>query len=318
MILAGDVGATKILLEAGELRSDRWEPLLDRRYSTAEAENFATVLEGFLAECERAGVRRLKSAAIGVAGVPQANKVKMTHHAWSVDGDAIARRFAIPRVKVVNDLAATANGLDLLRPSEIVTIQPGKASPGDPRVVIGVGTGLGIAYLIPEPGGGYRELASEGGHAGFAPATPAQLDVWRAIFTQCGRVSAEDIVSGRGLPRIHAALCGRHVMSEEMSAEDVAIAAEKGDACSVQALDLFSECLGNVAGDHALALLARGGVFLAGGVIAKLLPKINKARFREAFCAKSPHSAMMMKIPVKAAASERAAILGAAKIAAAR
>ena len=248
MILAGDVGATKILLEIGEIRSDRWEPLLDRRYSTGEAENFAIVLKTFLDECAKAGVG-------------------------------------------VKKLAAAA---------------------------IGVGTGLGIAYLIPTGDGGYRALPGEGGHAGFAPATPAQLQLWRAIFSQRGRVSAEDIISGPGLPRIHAALRGAPVLAEDMSAEQIATAAETGDSCSVQTLDLFSECLGNVAGDHALALLARGGVYLAGGVIVKLLPKLNKDRFREAFCAKSPHSALMMKIPVKAAASDRLAILGAAKIAATR
>ena len=320
MILAGDVGATKILLEIGELRGDRWEPLLDRRYSTGDAENFATVLKTFLDECAQDGVevKKLAAAAIGVAGVPQANKVKMTHHAWSVDGDAIARRFSIPKVTVVNDLAATASGIDLLLPSEIVTIQPGEASTTDPRLVIGVGTGLGIAYLIPTGEGGYRALPGEGGHAGFAPATPPQLQLWRAIFSQRGRVSAEDVVSGPGLPRIHATLRGAPVLAEDMTAEQIAASAEGGDACSIQALDLFSECLGNVAGDHALSLLARGGVYLAGGVVVKLLPRLNKERFREAFCAKSPHSALMMKIPVKAAASDRLAILGAAKIAAMR
>ena len=320
MILAGDVGATKILLEVGELRSDRWEPALERRYSTAEAENFSDVLRSFLDDCARAKIatKKIRAAAIGVAGVPQANKVKMTHHAWSVDGDAIARRFSIPKVTVENDLAATAHGIDLLGASQMVTIQPGKASAGDPRVVIGVGTGLGIAYLIPD-GGGFRAIPGEGGHAGFAPATAAQLDLWQAIHAQCGRVSAEDIVSGRGLPSIHATLCGKPVLSQrDITAEQVAAAADGGDACAIQTLELFSECLGNVAGDHALALLARGGVYLAGGVVVKLLPKLNKERFREAFCAKSPHSALMMKIPVKAVASDRVAILGAVKIAAAR
>ena len=316
MILAGDVGATKILLEVGEIRRDRWEPVLDRRYSTPEAENFSRVLEQFLDECSSAGVKGVEAAAIGVAGVPQANKVNMTHHAWSVDGDAIARRFSIPRVTVVNDLAATANGIDLLPAEEIVTIQPGEPSRDDPRLVIGVGTGLGIAYLIPDGKGGYRELPGEGGHAGFAPATPAQLELWHAIFRTRGRVSAEDVVSGRGLPRIHA--CLRGVPGEVAEAEQVTGAAQAGDSCAIAALDLFSECLGNIAGDHALSLLARGGVYLCGGVIAKVLPTLNKDRFREAFCAKSPHSALLMKIPVMAAASERAAILGAAKIAATR
>ena len=319
MILAGDVGATKILLEVGDLRSDRWEPVLERRYSTAAAENFADVLRAFLDECAecRIPAKKLRAAAIGVAGVAQANKVKMTHHAWSVDGDAIARRFSIPKVTVVNDLAAAANGIDLLSPAQMVTIQPGKASATDPRVVIGVGTGLGIAYLVPDGDGGWRAISGEGGHAGFAPATAAQLDLWQAIHAQCGRVSAEDIVSGRGLPSIHATLCGKPVLSQkDMTAEQVAAAADGGDACAIRTLDLFSECLGNVAGDHALSVLARGGVYLAGGVVVKLLQKLHKERFREAFCAKSPHSALMMKIPVKAVASDRVAILGAVRIAA--
>ena len=114
MILAGDVGATKILLEVGAERSGRWEGAHARRFQTADAANFSAVLAEFLREWGeiRRGSQRITAAAFGVAGPAQGNRVKMTHRPWTVDGDAIARRFPIPKVRVVNDLAAVARGID--------------------------------------------------------------------------------------------------------------------------------------------------------------------------------------------------------------
>ena len=294
MILAGDVGATKILLEVGESRSGKWQPALARRFATADAENFDAVLTAFLGEWNgvRAKAQRITAAGFGVAGPVQGNKVKMTHRPLVVDGAAIESRFLIPKVRVVNDLAAGARGLDLLGPRDFATVQAGKAAPGEARVVMGVGTGLGIAYLVPDSNGAYVVVPGEGGHAGFAPSTPRQLDLWRQIFAAQGRVCAEDIVSGTGLHRLQALLNGDQA----------------------QAIDLLMECMGNVAGDHALAVMARGGVFLTGGVIAGHYGKIADSRFSEAFCAKGALCATLMKIPVRAVTSERVVLLGAATL----
>ena len=306
MILAGDVGATKILLEVGDFRSDRWESKLGRRYATTEIDSFPSLLTSFLGEWNqvRGKDERITGAGFGVAGPALGNKVKMTHRPITVDGDAIGERFLIPKVRVANDLAAAARGIDTLSSRDLVTIQDGKAVPGDPRVVLGIGTGLGIAYLVPEDSGGYREIAGEGGHAGFAPASVQQAQLWQAIFARHGRVAAEDVASGMGLANILSFI-------EEAPTQPVDADRFAGNPA---ALDLFTECLGNIAGDHALAVMARGGVYLMGGVITRVHARLHAQRFSEAFCAKGAHSATLMKIPVKAITNERIALLGAAKL----
>lgn len=321
MILAGDVGGTKILLEVGDSRTGRWQSAFSRRFATEGAANFSAVLASFLEEWERnkpTGVR-IRAAALGVAGPATGNRVKMTNRPWVVDGEAIQSRFGLPKVRVVNDLVAAAHGLEWVPPRHCVTIQPGRAAPGEPRVVMGVGTGLGIAYLIPVDGK-MREVGGEGGHAGFAPATPEQAQLWHSIFRAYGRVSAEMILSGPGLANCYTFLRGQDVHAsnagEKPLPERISQAAlEEGDALAGAALDLFTECLGTVAGDHALSAMARGGVYLTGGIIAKLVSRLQTARFREAFCAKSPFDSILMRIPVRAVTSERVGILGAARLA---
>jgi glucokinase len=204
VILAGDVGATKVLLEAGDFNGERWQPVHARRYLIADFDNFADVLDAFMAELGRKG--RFKAAALGVAGLAQGNKVKMTHRPWTVDGAIIARRFGIPRVGVVNDLAAAAQGIDGLAAKDLITVQPGKVDRQAPRLVMGVGTGLGVAFLLPStwcqaPGqskrtgrstgpAGYlaRVAPGEGGHTGFSPASAKQAALWQALHKAHGPV----------------------------------------------------------------------------------------------------------------------------------
>jgi glucokinase len=296
LILAGDVGATKILLEVGEFRDDRWFSLLERRYGTAESASFPMVVERFLDEwrAARPPRSRITAAAFGVAGPAIANRVKMTHRPLVVDGNALSDRLSIAEVRVVNDLEAAARGIEGLGPRELVTLQPGKMAFGSPRVVLGVGTGLGVAYLIPD-GEGWRTVGGEGGHVGFSPASALQTELWQALALKHGRVAAEQVASGTGLDNINAFLGGPGINAEAV-------------------LDLFAECLGNVAGDHALACLARGGVYLTGGVIAKTVEKLPKDRFRSAFCSKGVQSSLLMKIPVRAVTNERIVVAGAARL----
>lgn len=319
MILAGDVGATKILLEVGDLRSGRWQPALARRYLMDDFPGIDAVLAAFLQEWEamKPPRARITAGALGAAGPAQGNKIRMTHRPWPIDGDAIARRFKIRNFRVVNDLAAAANGIDLLGPRDFLTIQPGKAVEGEPRVVLGVGTGLGVAYLM----NGVRPqtkdwgltpivIPGEGGHVGFSPASATQHEVWRNLFATHGRVEAEDVASGRGIAKIHHALTGH-----QAETGDICNNATTGDSQCAATLEVFAECLGNVAGDHALAVMARGGIFLAGGVTARIAPSIKSERFRAAFCAKGLMASLLMKIPVRAITNDRLAVLGAARVA---
>ena len=334
MILAGDVGATKILLEAGDLRSGRWESALSRRYAVVDFDNMNEVVTTFLDEWERVKPARAKLTAggIGVAGPSVGNKVKMTNRPWTIDGDALARRFGIPTVRVVNDLAASARGIELLTPREMITVQAGRADPAAPRVVFGVGTGLGIAYLIAKWGqtpfgpAGRKEwgqtpfsvVPGEGGHAGFSPGSPQQLELWRALFLVHGRVEVEHVVSGRGLSNVYEfmrrqgdAPVGAAEALEPAQIVDGAVG--RGDHTCQAALDLFVECMGNVAGDHALSCLARGGVYITGGVAAKIAPLIKSPRFLSAFCAKGAFSDFMMRVPVRVVLTENLPVWGAAR-----
>ena len=335
MILAGDVGATKILLEAGDFRSGRWESVLSRRYAIVDFDNMNEVISAFMSEWEEVRPARAKLTAggIGVAGPAQNNKAKMTHRPWTIDGDAIARRFGLQQVRVVNDLAAAAKGVDFLTPREMLTVQAGKPVADAQRVVMGVGTGLGIAYLVPRENrgqaplsgargtsanSGYDVVPGEGGHTGFSPASMEQLELWRALFAVHGRVEAEHVVSGRGLSNVYEfmrrqgdAPVGAPEVLEPAQIVDGAVG--RGDHTCQATLDLFVECMGNIAGDHALACLARGGVFITGGVAAKIAPLIKSPRFLSAFTAKAAFSDFMMRVPVRVALSEEVPVWGAAR-----
>jgi glucokinase len=321
VILAGDVGATKIVLEVGEIRDGAWAPQLSKRYESAEV-TFAEALAGFLGEYQGAkGARRVKAAAFGAAGPKSGNCIKMTNRPWSVDGDMVVNRFGIPKARVVNDLEASAHGLGLLADRELKTIQAGRAVELAPRVVLGVGTGLGVAYLI-ACGGRYQAVPGEGGHATFAPVTLEQMQLVHAVQAQRGRVTNEDILSGTGLSRIYEFMAAKGDCGipspDALRPDRISKAAMEGlDPTCGSALDLFVECIGSVAGDHALNVLAQGGVFLTGGIVAKILPRLKSERFRAAFCAKGAHSALLKRIPVKAVTSERLPVLGAAAFAAA-
>jgi glucokinase len=302
LILAGDVGGTKILLEAGEFTSGRWKAALERRYKLADFASMEEVLGTFLDEWrrERPPRARITGGAIGVAGPCIGNSVTMTNRPWRLDGDKLGAHFGIPNLRLLNDLEAAAYGLDVVSARDVITYQAGKAVAGANRVLLGVGTGLGVAYVVqPHPGVRYGPgtgqvragpvavpgivVAGEGGHVGFSPATPQQVELWKELSRTHARVEAEHVVCGGALER--------------------------------DGLELFSANLGNVAGDQALNVMARGGVFLCGGVIARIGPSIKKDVFRAAFCAKGAHASILMCIPVRAITNEKIALLGAARAA---
>jgi len=326
MIVVGDVGATKTLLEVGVVRDGRWCPAFGRRYAGADHPDFNSVLAAFLREwaaCGQAG-EKLTHACFGVAGPAFGNRTQMTNLAWVVDGNAIRTEFGIAHVRVVNDFAAAASGIEMLQDADLVVLQPGEPIAAAPRVVIGAGTGLGIAYLS-WAAGGYQVIAGEAGHAGFAPSTLEQLELWRDLYASQGGVAVERVVSGPGLVRIHEFLRRREAQpAAPADAPHVGVTPaaithgvlQLGDALCMRALDLFIACYGAVAGDHALAVMARGGVYVAGGIAPKILPHLLAGGFLAAFNARGSHADDVRKIPVAIVTNERVGLLGAALLAA--
>lgn len=324
MILVGDIGATKTLLEVGTLWRGGWRPAFGRRYLGAEHPDFESVLRVFLREWEahHGSPVAIAQACFGVAGPVFDNRVQMTNLPWLVDGNAVSAAFGIPRVRVSNDFAAAASGIEMLRASDLVTLQSGEPVAAAPRVVIGAGTGLGVAYMI-RAEAGYRAIAGEGGHTGFAPSTPEQLELWRDLYSRQGRVVAEDVVSGAGLARIYEFLGRREgkcaelektLLVDDAAAAITHAALESGDPLCSRALDMFVSCYGAVAGDHALAVMARGGAYIAGGIAPKILPRLLGGGFLAAFNAKGAYSGTVRKIPVLVVTNERLGLLGAARL----
>lgn len=317
MLLAGDIGGTKTLLEIGRFDGARWRPAFAARYAAAAHDGFDEVLRRFLGEWAAAGGGAIEAACFGAAGPVGAGRVRLTNLGWTLEAAALAREFRIPRVELVNDFAAAASGIERLEASALAVLQAGVAVARAPRLVLGAGTGLGVAGLV-WAGGCYRVLAGEAGHAAFAPADETQAALWRELHAQSGRVCVEDVVSGPGLARIDAFVRRRRGAPPAADAAPAAVVARAlaGDAASAQALDLFIDCYGAAAGDLALGWLPFGGVYVAGGIAPKILPRLREGGFVAAFTAKGDYAATLARLPLAVVCEERLGLLGCASLAA--
>jgi glucokinase len=306
MLLAGDLGGTKTLLALAEPDGAGLRIVRQQRYASADFASFDALLAAFLADRPP-----VSAACFGLAGPTDGKTAQLTYLPWRLDADELGRRFAIPRVTLANDFAAAAHGLPLIAPEHIVTLHGGRPLAQAPRVILGAGTGLGVAGLVWQ-GDRYRVVAGEGGHLGFAPQTPEQGELWRSLLAANGRVTTEDVVSGPGLARIHAFFGGR-----PREAAEIGAAALRGDdPLAGAAVTLWQACYGAFAGDLALHWLARGGVYLAGGMAAKLLAGHDCRALIEAFLAKREHRHLVAAMPLYVVSDEALGLRGSLALAA--
>lgn len=290
MILCGDIGGTKTLL--GLARGDEF--VVDRRIANADFSDFASLLAAFLAETQT-DLSLITGGCLAVAGpiADDGRSARLTNLPWTIDADALARGFGLPVLRLANDFAAAALGAVTATATQSATLQTGEPLASAPRLVVGAGTGLGMAIVLPQDGQ-WRVLAGEGGHVAFAPADDRQLALWSFLQARHGRVTWERVVSGPGLTAIHEFVAG-----VELLPQDIASRALAGrDSVERRSLDMFLSAYGAFAGDMALTCLARGGVFLAGGIAARLLPALQQGAFREAFNAKAEHAAIVARMPI--------------------
>jgi glucokinase len=318
-ILAGDLGGTKTLLEL--TRADADVPGFARRCLAAEHTGFRGMLHHFIGEFAReaGSAPRILAACIAVAGPVEGEGARLTNLPWELDAAEIAGEFAIAQVRLVNDFEAAAWGIDGLDATDLHVLQPGQAHPRGHRVVLGAGTGFGVAYSVWAEHGRVV-VAGEGGHAGFAPRDELQCRLWRTLHERVGLVTAEHLLSGSGLERIYDFLQQQAAnaaikSASGMRAPAIAERASQGDPAAAAALDLFARVFGAVAGDHALNVMARGGVYLAGGIAPKILPHLAASGFVEAFRDKGVHARLMERFPVFVVRNERISLLGARCIA---
>jgi glucokinase len=291
--ILADVGGTNVRLAI--LTGKALGPI--ERMAVNDYAHFADALAAFLArQADRAAIRR---AIFGVAGVVEADRCALTNNAWVVDVAELRARFGFTRVDIVNDFEALAWSLPHLTGNDVTQIGGGAPVANAPRVVLGPGTGLGVAVHVPQEKGA-RVLRSEGGHATLPSGSQREDAIIEKLRQQFGHVSAERLLSGPGLENLYRAIASIDAPSApERSAAAITQAALDGScATSRAALDTFCAMLGEVAGNFALGFGAQGGVFIGGGIVPHIGDYLTHSRFRARFDAKGRMRPYVENIPV--------------------
>jgi glucokinase len=283
--------------------------------AVADHRQFGDALAAFMAgRADRSPIRR---AVFGVAGVVENERCALTNNAWVVDAEEVRARFGFTDVHIVNDFEAVAWSLPRFSPDDLRKIGGGERKPFAPMVILGPGTGLGVAAYVPG-GQGAFVLHSEGGHATLPGGSSREDAIIERLRQKFGHVSAERVLSGDGLKNLYHAIASLESLTvpERSAAEITRAAAAGGCATSRGARDTFCAMLGEVAGNFALSFGAQGGVFIAGGVAAHLRDYLPQSQFRARFDAKGRMSRYLEAIPAYLILHEDPAFIGLQSLAA--
>ena len=322
-LLAADVGGTKAAVALAVAAAARPEVVAQQVYACREFAGLQPILENFLqqpAVAEHRGV--IAAACFAVAGPVASNSTTLTNLGWAIDGNALAVKLRLPEVRLMNDFSAAGRGIGRLAPGEIETLQAGNPVARAARLIIGAGTGLGVGFLTWHDEG-YTVHPSEAGHADFAPVDELQDRLLAHLRRSFGRVSYERVVSGPGLMRIFSFLqeTGAGIPSKQLqealkqrvdTAEVISeFALARLDPLAVRALDLFVSIYGAFAGNLALTTLARGGVFVSGGIAPRIAPKLKDGSFLRAFVQRDRFSDLLASMPVRVVMNPHVGLYGA-------
>ncbi len=323
MILAGDVGGTKVHLALYNFINGKLEISRDERFPAKEYSGLEEIVKLFL------GTDKATAACFGVPGPVRDGRLRLTNLPWTLDSRELSSSLDIHHVFLINDLEANGYGIAELAPDQIYTLSEGDPSQMGNRALVAAGTGLGEAFLAWN-GRAHQPFPSEGGHADFAPRNENEIDLLRFLKQKYnGRISYERVVSGMGLTNIYEFL--REVrgidepnwLAARIAAEDpnaviteLALAA-KSEICE-KALDMFVSIYGAEAGNLALKILSVGGLYVGGGIAPRILEKLKDGVFMKSFTDKGRLSQLLINTPVRIILESRAALMGAAAYAEAR
>jgi glucokinase len=321
MIIAGDIGGTKTLIALYERTTEGLHQTAERAFASADYDSLEAILSEFLRDHPGS---RLENGCFGIPGAIIEGKAHTTNLTWNVSESALGAALKC-RVKLLNDLQATAFGVRYLAPEELEVLNPGARPKHKGNVaVIAAGTGLGEAFLCFD-GSQHHPMASEGGHADFAPRNEREIELLRYLQKHFGsHISNERVLSGPGFYNIHSFLRDSGFapepqwLKEELAAggDHSAIISEAGlagkSALCEETLEMFATIYGAEAGNVALRCMAVGGVFVAGGIAPKLIKVLANGKFMEAFLDKGRMSAVLKEIEVSVALNPHAPLIGAA------
>ena len=323
LVLAGDVGGTKtnvalFSVQGEKLHAEKFQSFASKRYS-----GLVPVLLEFLAGSAHA----IDAACFGIAGPVVDGKVKTPNLPWLIDGGELRRALKLDAPALLNDLEAAAYGILTLEDDEFCALNQGTQHPAGNKALIAAGTGLGEAILH-DDGRRFHPLASEGGHADFAPRDDLEIELLRHLIGRFGHVSYERVLSGPGLFNIYRFLKESSGFAEppwladRLAAENdpsavvsKAALANEAEIC-VKALDLFVSIYGAEAGNLALHAKSLRGLYVGGGIAPKILDKLKDGTFMRAFTDKGRYADLLAAVPVQVVLNDQAALRGAAYYAA--
>ncbi len=292
-VLIGDIGGTNArfqILADAHCGPESFPYLLTADFDTVEE----AIQTGIL---EKTALRP-RSIILAAAGPVKDGKLELTNCAWTIRPDRLMGQLAVDEVILLNDFEAQALAATIFQSEDILKIGGGEPRKNGSRVVVGPGTGLGVAGLI-HGNDMWSPVSGEGGHVDIGPQSARDFEIWPFIQQLDGRISAEHVISGRGIVHIYRALCNhRKAVVEFGTPEEITAAALDGfDRLATEAVELFCVYLGRVAGDLAMTFMARGGVFIAGGICQKIVPLLAGSGFRREFENKTPHGDLLKVIP---------------------
>jgi glucokinase len=316
MLVAGDVGGTKTLLGLFDEGDRRPAALVTHEYVTTDYPSFTAILDAFTRDLGR--TMAVDAVAIGVAGPVIDGRAALTNIMWDVSEAQVAERLQTPRVRLLNDLEAMANSVDVLAADEVLVLQDGVPRQDGNAAVIAAGTGMGQAYLH-RVNGRLRPVPSEGGHADFAARTDRELELTRMLREMYGRAEVEHVLCGPGLVNLHR-FTHRGGECEMLQGVDPADAPPRISQAGLSgrcqgcadALRMFVSAYGAEAGNMALRGVTTSGLYVGGGIAPKILPALKTGSFMEAFRAKEPMRELLSRVPVKVILNSSAGLLGAA------
>lgn len=329
LVLAADIGGTNAVFRISELQPDgRHTTVVEKSFASRDFEGFDQLMERFFSTSDTLAARpRLVATCLAVAGPVEHNGATLTNLGWKVNAAAIAQKFALKSLRLINDFHAAGHGVMTLDDSKLLALQAAEPDSDGTIVVIGAGTGLGVA-ILERDGEGYRVLPSEAGNADFAPIDELQDQLMIHLRRTYGRVSWERVISGPGLMRIFSFLqdSGYGIPTKQLQeatrrsiidyADVIAdFGLHKQDQLATRALDLFINAYGSFAGNIALTALARGGVYIAGGIAPKIVNRLKDGGFMRAFSAKGAFAPLLSGIPVRVVMDAQVGLRGAFRVA---
>jgi glucokinase len=328
MILAGDVGGTKVHLALYNFANGRLQPVRDQKFPAHDFASLDDVVNKFLGSGKEKK-EEILAACFGCPGPVRDGRLKLTNLPWTLDTRDLVKSLGIPHIFLINDLEANGYGIPELAPESIFLLHSGEANASGHAGLMAAGTGLGEALLIWD-GKTHRPIPSEGGHCDFAARTDREIALLQYLRgTLKGRVSWERVVSGLGIKNVYSFLRDVEKINEpgwlhdRMMAEDpnavIGQCAEDGSSSlCFETMKTFSAAYGAEAGNIALKVLASGGMYLGGGIAPKILKTLKNGAFIQAFLDKGRLSPLLESIPVRVILDDTCALLGAAAYAEAR